>query len=144
MGKRSLDKLLLKCIIENAEEKITLVGPNDRQYLLTSLFGLGYDVTAVDYDPKFKNRDLYECKDAVYDGIDFGDTVVVFNAEKHYPIGKIFSGTMIVVGDNEEHNGDCNPVYSPQQLVEQNNFQEVRYYDSIEKWHIAVGVSHAD
>ena len=143
MGKRTLDKLLLEMIIDHADDNVTLVGPNDRNYLIASLHGLGYNVKAVDYDPKFETKDLYECKDAVYDNVDLGDFVVVCNAEKHYPIGKIHSAKMIVIGDNDEHNGDCNPVVSTSQLVEQNNFQNVIWSGKLDKWFIAMGDTNA-
>ena len=36
--------------------------------------------------------------------------------------------TLILKGDDKEHNGDCNPIKSIDQLIEQNNITNV--YDS--------------
>ena len=39
-------------------------------------------------------------------------------------------GIFILRGDDKEHNGDCNPIYSVYDLIEQNNLTEV--YDTYE------------
>ena len=53
---------------------------------------------------------------------------VIFNDrdwETTWPIGKIYKGDMILIGDNDMHNGDCNPISSHEQLIEQNGITEV-------------------
>lgn len=137
MGKRDLDKLLLEWILDSREEEVTFVGPGDRNFLVNRVRGLGIKVHVVDSDPKYTDP-----SDAVFDSVNFSPLVVVFNAEKHYPIGKLTSRKIIVVGDNDQHNGDCNPISSCSQLVEQNNFQYVKDYRELHKWFLAYGESY--
>ena len=111
---RELDKWILDYILREDYDNITFVGPNERE-LTRVCRNLGLTVTVYDSDPKFDNP-----VDAVFDDVEFGDLVVVFNAEKHYPIGLKHKGNFIIVGDNDQHNGDCNPVFSCGQLLVQN------------------------
>ena len=49
-----------------------------------------------------------------------------YNCEKTFPVGKMKKGlTLILKGDDKEHNGDCNPIKSVEQLIEQNNITNV-------------------
>lgn len=145
-GKKLFEKIILEKIIDYLpnDDRVTFVGSNERMYLIASLFGLGVDVNSIDYDPKFEDRDLYDCKDAIFDDVDFAKLVVVFNAEKHYPLGKIYKGKMIVIGDNDKHNGDCNPISSCAELVRQNNFQSVDESFEFDKWFVAIGNSYGN
>ena len=47
--------------------------------------------------------------------------------ELHYidPSGKMHKGILILRGDDKEHNGDCNPITSVNQLIEQNEIETV-------------------
>ena len=136
MGKRDLDRLLRDLIIEDGCESVTLVGHGDRANLIRDVQGILSEVDLVDYDPKFDNP-----RDAVFDDIDFKELVVVFNAEKHFPIGQLTSRRMIVVGDNDQHNGDCNPISSCEMLIEQNNMVDVEFQQVFEKWFIVKGTT---
>ena len=101
MGRRDVEKLLLNAIIDGGYESVTFIASNERPRLIREVKGLGIDLDVVDYDPKFENP-----RDAIFDNITFNELVVDFNTEKHYPIGKVYKGDMIVIGDNDQHNGD--------------------------------------
>lgn len=134
MGRRDLEKLLLDSIINDGYESVTLVACNERSDLVYKLSGLGIHVDIIDYDPKFKNP-----KDVIFDNIKFNELVVDFNAEKHYPIGKVYKGDLIVIGDNDQHNGDCNPIDNVDILIEQNNITNVDFSYNIDKWFVVKG-----
>jgi len=134
MGRRHLEKLLLDTIIENGYDSISLVACNEREDLIYNLEGLGLEVDVVDYDPKFSFP-----RDAIFDNIKFKELVIDFNAEKHYPIGKVYKGDMIVIGDNDNHNGDCNPIDNVDILIEQNNIKTIDFTYNIDKWFIVKG-----
>jgi hypothetical protein len=85
----------------------------------------GIDYKCYDYDPKFRNIENYVIKDVIFDSVDISGLIVNFNCHKMYPIGKIFSGEMILIGSDNRHNGDCNPILDVQQLIEQNNIHTV-------------------
>tara|TARA_R110000772_G_scaffold2863_8_gene10472 strand:- start:5556 stop:5972 length:417 start_codon:yes stop_codon:yes gene_type:complete len=134
MGRRNLEKLLLDTIISEGYESVSLVACNERTELVYMLEGIGIDVDVVDYDPKFPNP-----RDVIYDNVKFNELVVDFNAEKHYPIGKVYTGDMIVIGDNDQHNGDCNPIDNVDVLIEQNNITNVDFSYNIDKWFVVKG-----
>ena len=138
MGRRDLEKLLLDSIIESGYESVTLVACNDRSELIYKLSGIGIQINVIDYDPKFDNP-----RDVIFDNVKFSELVVDFNAEKHYPIGKVYKGDMIVIGDNDQHNGDCNPIDNVDILIEQNNIKTIDFTYNIDKWFIVKG-SNAD
>jgi len=138
MGSRTLDKLLLKWILDSGHENVSFVGANERTWLLGRLDGLAINVDFVDSDPKFPNP-----RDAVFDDVDFSELVIVFNAEKHYPIGRLVESEFIIVGDNDQHNGDCNPIDSFDKIIEQNSITNVMNKEQIEKWWIVHGTNMA-
>ena len=75
--------------------------------------GLGIDVESINYDINFRDIPTITCKDFVFDDVTFKDCVVNYNCEKSYPVGKMKSElTLILKGDDKEHNGDCNPIKS--------------------------------
>ena len=134
MGRRRLEKLLLDTIIENGYDSISLVACNEREDLIYKLEGLGLEVDVVDYDPKFSFP-----RDAIFDNIKFKELVIDFNAEKHYPIGKVYKGDMIVIGDNDNHNLDCNPIDNVDILIEQNEIKTIDFTYNIGKWFVVKG-----
>lgn len=134
MGRRHLEKLLLDTIIENGYDSISLVACNEREDLIYKLEGIGLEVDVIDYDPKFSFP-----RDAIFDDIKFKELVVDFNAEKHYPIGKVYKGDMIVIGDNDNHNGDCNPIDNIDILIEQNDIKTIDFAYNIGKWFVVKG-----
>ena len=119
-----------------AYDTVTLVACNERDKLIEVLTDFDIKVTAIDYDKKFEDK--YICKDFVFDKVEFGECVVHFNCEKTYPLGKIYKGDMILIGDDQGHNGDPNPITSVQDLIEQNNITKVFEKQS---WH-ENGVTH--
>ena len=107
---------------------------NEREDLIYKLEGIGLEVDVIDYDPKFSFP-----RDAIFDDIKFKELVVDFNAEKHYPIGKVYKGDMIVIGDNDKHNGDCNPIDNVDILIEQNDIKTIDFAYNIGKWFVVKG-----
>ena len=86
---------------------------------------LGIDVDNINYDINFKDMPSIICSDFVFDNIELKECVLHYNCEKTYPVGRMHEGVFILRGDDKEHNGDCNPTYSIDQLVEDNNLTEV-------------------
>ena len=86
---------------------------------------LGIDVDNINYDINFKDMPSIICSDFVFDDIKLKECVLHYNCEKTYPVGRMHEGVFILRGDDKEHNGDCNPTYSIDQLVEDNNLTEV-------------------
>lgn len=111
-------------------DSIQFLACNDISGHLHELNLFDINVTAIDYDPKFINRSFYLNKDFVFDDVDLdAELVVHFNCEKTAPFIN-YSGDIILIGDNQEHNGDCRPVYSAQDLIDWYNVKEV--YESKE------------
>lgn len=136
MVKRDLDRLLRDLIIDDGCESVSLIGHGDRERLIREIKGILPDVDLIDYDPKFDNP-----RDVVFDDVPFKELLVVFNSEKHYPVGKLVNRRMIVVGDNDQHNGDCNPIDSCELLIKQNNLIDIEYQEVFGKWFIVKGTS---
>ena len=137
MGSRTLDQLLINWIIQSGHESVSLIGANERDWLVKRVRGLGIHLDFIDSDPKFPNP-----RDAVFDDVEFQDLIVVCNAEKHYPIGKLTQGEFIIVGDNDQHNGDCNPIDSFDKIIQQNSITSIINKEQIEKWWIVHGINN--
>ena len=80
--------------------------------------------------PVFITDNVVICNDFVFDNVKLNECVINYNCEKTYPVGRLHKGIFILRGDDKEHNGDCNPIYSVYDLIEQNNLTEV--YDTCE------------
>jgi len=105
-------------------DKVLFLACNDILEDLEELRALDIEATAIDYDPKFKRKPHYINKDFVFDEVDMSaDLTIHMNVEKTYPVK--LSGDVILRGDNEEHNGDCWPIYSFDQLIRAYNLKEV-------------------
>ena len=107
-------------------DKIRFLACGDIQGTLIKLKGMDIDAAAIDYDPKYKNIPNYINKDFVFDDVDLDvDLIVHTNIEKTYPV-KFKSGTdVILIGDNDAHNGDCVPIFSADQIIKLYNVKEV-------------------
>lgn len=100
-------------------DKVIFLAPNDIQELLHQYNACEIDATAIDYDPKFNHKQHYYNKDFVFDEVDLrADLIVHMNVEKTYPVELPEGGDVILRGDNEEHNGDCCPITSCDQMIE--------------------------
>lgn len=105
-------------------DRVTFLACNNIQQDLAELSSFDIEVSAIDYDPKFKNIEHYVNKDFVFDDVDLtADLIVHMNCEKTYPVK--LSSDVILRGDNENHNGDCCPITSCEQLIEMYNLKEV-------------------
>ena len=110
-------------------DSIIFLACNARKDFLHKLASFGINVKGIDYDPKFMNSPIFINKDFVFDDVDLdADLVVHANCEKTYPI--TLKGDVLLIGDNEKHNGDCYPVESVEDLVGWYNVKEI--YDSFE------------
>tara|TARA_S200000501_G_scaffold333543_1_gene337025 strand:+ start:102 stop:518 length:417 start_codon:yes stop_codon:yes gene_type:complete len=88
----------------------------------------GIKIDNINFDVNFKEMPNVICKDFVFDDVKLNECVVNYNCEKTFPVGKMHKGILILRGDDKEHNGDCNPITSVNQLIEQNKIETV--YDS--------------
>ena len=110
----------------NHDEISMLCCPSFR--IVNTIKKLGIDVDNINYDINFKDMPNIICSDFVFDDVVLKECVINYNCEKTYPVGRIHNGIFILRGDDKEHNGDCNPIYSINDLVVQNNLTEV--YDT--------------
>jgi hypothetical protein len=108
-------------------DSVVLLACGDQRLLINGLKSMDIDVRAIDYNPRYYDDPgfpNYETKDFIFDDVDLdADIVVHFNCEKTYPIE--CQGDVLLIGDDQHHNGDCNPITSCQQLIDQNNLKEV-------------------
>jgi len=111
-------------------DELTFVACNDFD-IIHQLEKMGIKVHNINYDIKYKSDPYVINKDAIFDDVEFHGCVVHWNCEKTYPIGRIFSGDLILRGDSQQHNGDCNPITSAGQLIHQNKLTEV--YDQYQE-----------
>ena len=88
------------------------------------------EIDNINYDINFRDMPSVICKDFVFDKVKLHACVLHYNCEKTYPVGKIHKGIFILRGDDENHNGDCNPIHSIDKLVEDNELTEV--FDSFQ------------
>jgi|TARA_X000001316_G_C896535_1_gene16298 hypothetical protein len=97
-------------------DKVLFLACNDISKDLKELNAFDIEAIAIDYDPKFKDIQYYINKDFVFDDLDLDtDLTIHMNVEKTYPLK--LSGDVILRGDNEQHNGDCCPITSCDQLI---------------------------
>lgn len=106
--------------MESDWEHAFMVAPGDLPWQYEELRKVGISYHCYDIDPKYSSYEHYTICDPIFDPISLGQTIVNFNAQKMYPIGKVYKGEFIIVGSNLQHNGDCNVVSSCDQLIEQN------------------------
>ena len=92
---------------------------------------MGIEVDNINFDINFRDMPNVICKDFVFDNVELKECVLHYNCEKTYPVGRLHEGVFILRGDDKEHNGDCNPIHSVEQLVDENNLTEVFDYYSI-------------
>jgi len=115
----------LKHIIFNYD-KVIFLAPNDVTEFLNMANACEVDAIAYDYDPKFSKTPFYVNKDFVFDDVDMdAELFVHMNVEKTYPVKLPRGADVILIGDNEEHNGDCTPIHSCQRLIDLYNVGEV-------------------
>lgn len=106
-------------------DNVILLAPGDRKNDINDLIMLGVNVRAIDYDPKFVQYPHYEIADFIFDDVDLTtECLVHMNCEKtYYQID--YAGDIILRGDDRHRNGDCNPITSCNQLIEQYQLKEV-------------------
>ena len=88
-----------------------------------------------DYDPARGKDENIINKDVVFDIELKEDLIINYACEKMWPLGKIYKDReFILVGDNERHNGDCNPITSNRMLIEQNGIEEIWSFNEFTRW----------
>ena len=114
-------------------DSVLFLACNDIRETLYTLNAIEIDARAIDYDPKFEDYDLYECKDFVFDEVNLdAELVVHMNCEKTFPFDR--TGDVILIGDDERHNGDCVPILSCNQLTYMYDVKEV-YEEHVIEYH---------
>ncbi len=137
-----VDRWIYNTITIYSEAKsIAIVGPADKKLLYLELKNIGpynmkkrFAVTMYDYDPQRAGEDITTA-DVVFDLELKEDLIVNYACEKMWPLGKMYKGKeFILVGDDEHHNGDCNPITSNKQLVKQNELKDVWEFNELNRW----------
>lgn len=114
-------------------DSVLFLACNDIRETLAMLNAIEIDAHAIDYDPKFEDADFYTCKDFVFDEVDMNAELVIhMNCEKTYPFDR--EGDVILIGDDENHNGDCKPILSCNQLIYMYNVKDV-YEEHVIEYH---------
>tara|TARA_A100001037_G_scaffold55112_1_gene47412 strand:+ start:15128 stop:15547 length:420 start_codon:yes stop_codon:yes gene_type:complete len=109
--------------IINHDELSIVCCPSFR--VVNTIKKLGIVVDNINYDINYKDMPSVICNDFVFDDVRLRECVLHYNCEKTYPVGRMHEGVFILRGDDKEHNGDCNPTFSIDQLVEDNKLTEV-------------------
>lgn len=123
------DHLIIHDWLTNSNwEYVDYVAPAILPEIFYKMKTLGIDYKCYDIDPMFKNDPNYQVCDVIFDPIKLRSNIINFNAHKMYPIGKVYKGEFIITGTSSNDNGDCNPVYSVDQLIEQNGLHTI--YDT--------------
>ena len=138
-----VDRWILNTITIYSEAKtIAIVGPGDRRMLYNELENIGpydgkkrfYPITMYDYDPQ-RAGDNIVTADVVFDLELKEDLIINYACEKMWPLGEMYRGKeFVLIGDNEHHNGDCNPIISNKQLIEQNHIKEIWSFNEMNRW----------
>jgi len=137
-----VDRWIYNTITIYSEAKsIAIVGPADKKLLYLAIKNIGpyqmkkrFVVTMYDYDPQRASEDITTA-DVVFDLELKEDLIVNYACEKMWPLGKMYKGKeFILVGDDEHHNGDCNPITSNKQLVKQNELKDVWEFNELNRW----------
>jgi len=122
----NLQKIFLKY------DKIVFLACNEISETLLMLNDFDIEAIAIDYDPKFKNVPYYINKDFVFDrdleilnAVIGANLIVHKNIEKTYPVEMPKGVDVILIGDNDNHNGDCTPIHSCQQLIDLYKVSEI-------------------
>jgi hypothetical protein len=123
----NVDKFLTpyEWILLSDNDTVSMVGPGVLPEYFKNLQDMAINYHCWDYDPKFANNSQYSVNDVIFDNVTLPGLIVNFNAQKMYPIGRLFKSEMILIGSDAAHNGDCNIITSCEQLIEQNNLHTV-------------------
>lgn len=112
-------------IIDNVNDDLSFVYCTKKN-LYVRLQKLGYNVKIYDHNPYTTDNPI----DVFFDHVVIPGTIVHPRCEYTYPIGKIYKGTFLLVGNDGTKDEwsklyNCNPIYSIDQLIEQNEIKEV-------------------
>ena len=120
-------------------DKVILLACGDRRDLIDACKTMGVEVTAVDYHPAYIEYENYIVKDFIFDDVQLkAELVIHANCEKtYYEID--YSGDIIVIGHNKKGNGDCNPIESCNQLIEQYKIADIYEEKQEEKYYFVWG-----
>ena len=132
---RPVDKWIVQHVQMSDAETVALVGPSDHRNVYKELVDMEWlSVNMYDYDPQRAGNDMVTV-DVVFDIELKEDLIINFACEKMWPLGNIYKGReFILIGDNEHHNGDCNPINSNKDLIKQNELTEVWSFNQIKRW----------
>jgi hypothetical protein len=116
---------------ESNWDKFSIIAPGDLPWKYDSLRKLGITFRCYDIDPRYRESEFYSVLDPVFDPVQLERCILNLNAQKMYPLGKLYSGEFIIVGSDTAHNGDCNVITSCEQIIEQNCITEVMKTESV-------------
>ena len=132
---RPVDKWIVQPVQRSDAETVSLVVPGEHRNVSHELVDMEWlSVNMYDYDPQRACNDIVTA-DVVFDIELKEDLIINFACEKMWPLGNIYKGReFILIGDNEHHNGDCNPISSNKDLIKQNELTEVWSFNQIKRW----------
>jgi len=119
-----LFKPIKQIILESGYDKVsfTATRPLDMQ----DLESMGILCSYYGIDPEYSLDSKYTLCDVIFDNPDLEGLIVHVNAQKTYPIGKLYNGEFIIIGHSIDSPGDCISLNSCDIIIEQNNIINVK------------------
>jgi len=113
------NQLAYDWLMESEWEQVSYIAPGEIPHRFLMVDRLGIEYNCFDMNPMYKGKFIicdviFDYPEGIYNNI------LNFNCHKMYPIGKLYRGEFILIGSDDRHPGDCNPVDSCDQLIEQN------------------------
>jgi hypothetical protein len=115
----------IEWLLESGELDASIIAPGNTFNEFAVVAPMGISLTYYDIDPKFKNISNCNIVDVIFETPPLSNCIIHMNAQKTYPIGKLYNGVLIICGGDDNHPGDCNVVTSCKQLITQNNIHTV-------------------
>jgi hypothetical protein len=124
LRERRLFKPIKQMIVDSGYDKVafTATRPLDMQ----DLESMGVSCSYYGIDPEYYLDSKYTVCDVIFDNLTLEGLIVHVNAQKTYPIGKVYTGEFIIIGHSAHNVGDCTSLTSCDIIVEQNNITDVK------------------
>ena len=98
---------------------------------MSDLESIGIECRYYGIDPIYSFDRRYVVCDVIFDTPSLEGLIIHGNAQKTYPIGKIYTGEFIIVGHAADSPGDCNNISSCDVIIQQNNISKVLATENI-------------
>jgi len=128
-------------ILESGYDIVSFIATNPLD--MQELESVGISCKYYGIDPEYSSESKYILCDVIFDNPHLEGLIVHLNAQKTYPIGKLYTGEFIIIGHSKETPGDCNSLDSCDIIIEQNNITKVKAKLDLDisnrKYHIVWG-----